>query len=151
VTVITDHKSLCSIFRNLRKGSVRSERIKPRHQDINYKVVWEKGATNAADYLSRHAMPLKHLPADIEEETKELEKTVWFIQYSPYTEAVSITQLIEQTKKDPLLNSLKKFICKGYLPKSKRKLSPYAKVWDQLTILDSGLIIKGGRLCFPRR
>ena len=150
VAVITDHKPLRSIFKNMRKGSVRSERIKLRHQDIDYTVIWEKGATNAADYLSRHAMPLKHLPADIEDETKELEKTVWFLQYSPYTEAVSITQLIEQTKKDPLLSSLKKYIRKGYLPKPKRKLRAYAKVWDQLTILDSGLIMKGEKIVLPK-
>jgi hypothetical protein len=150
VAVITDHKPLRSIFKNLRKGSVRSERIKLRHQDIDYTVVWEKGETNAADYLSRHAMPLKHLPADIEDETKEFEKTVWFMQYSPYTEAVSISKLIEQTKKDPLLSSLKKYIRKGYLPKSKRKLRAYTKVWDQLTILDSGLIMKGEKIVLPK-
>ena len=95
-------------------------------------------------------MPLKHLPADIEDETKELEKTVWFMQYSPYTEAVSITQLIEQTEKDPLLKSLKKYIRKGYLPKTRTNLRPYAKIWDQLTVLDSGLIMKGEKIVIPK-
>ena len=151
VSVVTDHKPLPSIFKNLRKGSIRSERIKLRHQDIDYNVVWERGMTNAADYLSRHAMPLKHhLPEIREEETKELEKTVWFLQYSPYTEAVSITQLIEETRKDPLLEQLKKYLLKGYLPKSKKRLTPYAKVWDQLTILDSGLIMKGEKVVLPQ-
>ena len=149
VTIVTDHKPLGSIFKNLRKGSIRSERIKLRHQDIDYVVVWQKGTTNAADYLSRHAMPLKHLPKEIEEETMELEKTVWFMQYSPYTEAVSITQLIEETNKDPLLRSLKKFMRKGYLPKSKKHLAPYSKVWDQLTALDTGLIMKGEKIVLP--
>ena len=149
VTVVTDHKPLRSIFKNLRKGSVRSERIKLRHQDIDYEVVWQKGTTNAADYLSRHAMPLKHMPKEIELETMELEKTVWFMQYSPYTEAVSITQLIEETNKDPVLRSLKNFMRKGYLPKSKKHLAPYSKIWDQLTALDTGLIMKGEKIVLP--
>ena len=150
VKVITDHKPLCSIFKNLRKGSVRSERIKLRHQDIDYTVVWEKGAVNAADYLSRHATPLRHMSIDVEEETKELEKTVWFAQYSPYTEAVSLKQLVEETKKDAALQQLKKALRRGYLPKSREKLAPYAKVWDQLAILDSGLIMKGEKIVLPR-
>ena len=35
VPVITDHKPLVSIFSNIRKGSVRSNRVKLRHHDIN--------------------------------------------------------------------------------------------------------------------
>ena len=40
VTVITDHKPLESIFKNIRSGSIRTERIKLRHQDLDYKVKW---------------------------------------------------------------------------------------------------------------
>jgi len=49
VTVLTDHKPLKAIFSNTRKGSIRSDRIMLRHQDINYKVQWEKGQGNRAD------------------------------------------------------------------------------------------------------
>ena len=64
--VITDHKPLYSIFKNMRNGSVKSELIKPRHQDIDYIVVWEKGGVNASDYLSRHAKSLRHMSTDVE-------------------------------------------------------------------------------------
>ena len=57
VTIITDHKPLIPIFNKTRTGSIRSERIRLRHQDLDYKVEWEKGITNMADYLSRHALP----------------------------------------------------------------------------------------------
>ena len=57
--VVTDHKPLIAIFKNIRRGSSRTERIKLRHQDINYKVEWQKGKTNKADYLSRHATPME--------------------------------------------------------------------------------------------
>ena len=86
VSVTTDHKPLVSIFKNLRKGSIRTERIKLRHQDIDYEVKWEAGIKNPADYLSRHVMPLKLMTDNIKEETTELEKTVWLLQYGPSSE-----------------------------------------------------------------
>ena len=83
VTIITDHKPLVSIFKNIRKGSIRTERIKLRHQDIDYEVLWEKGSVNRADYLSRHARPWEKISKEEQEETNELEKTIWFIQFNP--------------------------------------------------------------------
>ena len=97
--VITDHKPLQRIFKNLRKGSIHTERIKLRHQDIDYEVKWEKGIDNPADYLSRHATPLSMISEEELEETSKLEKTVWFLQYSPYTEALSVERLVKETKK----------------------------------------------------
>jgi len=149
VMVITDHKPLCSIFKNLRTGSIRTERIKLRHQDIDYEVKWEKGVSNPADYLSRHAIPLGMTSQGIQKETSELEKTVWFLQYSPYTEAVNINNLINATNNDSTMMSLKKFIRKGYIPKSNTKLAPFSKIWNQLTISDSGLILKGDKIVIP--
>ena len=60
-TVITDHKPLEAIFRNNRSGSIRTERIKMRHQDVKFNVIWRDGKSNPADYLSRHAIPVKHI------------------------------------------------------------------------------------------
>ena len=36
IHVVTDHQPLCSIFNGKRLGSVRTERIKMRHQDIRF-------------------------------------------------------------------------------------------------------------------
>ena len=87
-----------SIFKNVRKGSIRTERIKLRHQDIDYVVQWKKGDTNTADYLSRHPTPWSMVPAEKKVETSEFEKTVWFLQFSPYTEAISIKEILKQTQ-----------------------------------------------------
>ena len=94
-------------------------------------------------------MPLKLMTDNIKEETTELEKTVWLLQYGPYTEAVSIEQLISATKEDKVMRTLKKNIRRGYLPKSEKDLMPFAKIWDQLTISDSGLILKGEQIILP--
>ena len=95
VVIVTDHKPLEAIFKSSRTGSIRTERIKLRHQDIRYRVLWEKGTDNPADYLSRHATPRHKLACTEWNESMELEKTVWFINYGPYTEAVSLERIIE--------------------------------------------------------
>ena len=148
VQVITDHKPLQSIFNNLRKGSIRTERIKLRHQDIDYEVIWKKGADNAADYLSRHAIPTKDLPVDQQEETKELEKTIWFLQFSPYLEAISTEDLIRESNQDATLRKLKKAL-KGGKTMEDQDLKAYKKIRDKLMITDSGLVMKDDRIILP--
>ena len=84
VPVITDHKLLVSIFSNIRKGSVRSNRVNLQHQDIKFKVTfYRKGLLNPADFLSGHATPISKLSKVQVKETTEFEKTVWFLQFSP--------------------------------------------------------------------
>ena len=117
VTVVTDHKPLLGVFKSTQQGSIRSDRIKLRHQDIRFNVIWVKGSVNPADFMSRRGTPFTKLPRKVQKETTELEKTVWFLQFSPYTEAISMDRIIKETQKDPLLSSLKDHIRKGYIPK----------------------------------
>ena len=49
------------------------------------------------------------------------------------------------------LKKIKKFIRKGYIPKCESKLAPYTKVLDQLTISESGLIMKGDKIVLPEK
>ena len=149
IEVITDHKPLVSIFSNAWKGSVRTDRIKLRHQDMKYKVIWKEGKVNPADYLSRHATPFSNISRDQQKETSELEKTVWFLQYAPYTESISMSRIIDETDKDKTLHELKKYIRKGYIPKTKNNLAPFRKIFGELTISDEELIMKGERIILP--
>ena len=82
------------------------------------------------------------------EETSELEKTVWFLQYSPYTEALSVERLVKETKKDHTLRELKKSLRRGR-PSELEELAPYRKIWDQLTLSDSGLVLTGDKIVLP--
>nr|XP_039253278.1 uncharacterized protein LOC120330370 [Styela clava] len=72
VKIITDHKPLVSIFSNSRKGSIRTDRIKMRHQDILYEVQWEPGKHNPADYLSRHSTPFHETPEECRKRLESL-------------------------------------------------------------------------------
>ena len=148
-TVVTDYKPLISIFANTRTGSTRTDRIKLRHQDINYKVIWKNGKDNPADYLSWHATTLSQIPHSWKLETSEFEKTVWFLQYGPYTESISMQRIIEDTDKDPTLTRLKQQIQKGFIPKSLKDLTPFRKIFVELSISDVGLILKGDKIILP--
>ena len=150
VTIITDHKPLEAIFRNKRQGSIRSERIKLRHQDIRYKVIWRDGKLNPADYLSRHATPVSKTPRDIQKESEELEKLVWLVNFGPYTEAVSMSKIIQHTAKDNTLKRLREATVKGYIPaKDKDLLSGYHKILDRITLSDEGLLLKDDKIIMP--
>ena len=149
VQIYTDHKPLISIFADRRKGSVRIDRIKLRHQDISYDVMWLPGKKNPADYLSRHSKPFPRLPTSWKKETSELEKTVWFLQYSPYTESISMETIIQETENDPRLQNLKTAIKKGYIAKSNTPLKPYRQVFNEITVSDEGLILKKEKIVLP--
>ena len=61
IIVVTDHKPLLPILDGRRSGSIRTESIKFNHQDIPYKLVYQKGRVNQSDYLSRKAKNLNLL------------------------------------------------------------------------------------------
>ena len=147
--IITDHRPLVSIFSNTRSGSIRTSRIKLRHQDISYNVIWRAGKNNPADYLSRHAIPITDIPKPWQKETHEFEKTIWFLQYSPYTESISMAKIIKETNNDPTLMQLKLQIAKGFIPKSQTSLNPFRRILQELTISDQGLILKSDKIVLP--
>ena len=45
IKIVTDHRLLIAIFENKRLGSIRIDRTKLRHQDIDYKIVWRSCQT----------------------------------------------------------------------------------------------------------
>ena len=51
--IISDHKLLVSIFANICRGSVRSDCIKLRYQEINYKVVWKRDSSSPTRLLAK--------------------------------------------------------------------------------------------------
>ena len=149
-TVITDHKPLVSIFASTRKGSIRTERIQLRHQDVPYKVEWRAGHNNPADFLSRHATPVEKLPGDWVEESSELEKTIWLLHYSPYVESVSMDKLITATKEDRQLTALKSALSRGFIPSElKEDLKAFKSILEELTISEEGLLLKKDKIVLP--
>ena len=72
VIMVTDHKPLCPIFNLYRIESIRTDRIKLRHQYINYSAEYECGKKIQSDYLSRHGKPFCNLTEEEQNEADEL-------------------------------------------------------------------------------
>ena len=102
-----------------------------------------------SSYLNRHAITLGQLHREWQEECGELEKTVWFLQFSPYTEAISLKKIIKRTETDPIIKKLTKSIQKGYIDKKDEDMMPFSKIQDEISISDSGLILKKDRIILP--
>ena len=117
---------------------------------MNYKVVWKKGVSNPADYLSRHAMKFNKIPKSWQEEADDLEHVVWFAQYGPYVESISDAAILEASLKDSTLKKLKKAIHKGYISKGDQKLAQYRQVLNLLSVFDDGLVLKDGKIVLPK-
>ena len=151
VVVVTDHKPLVSIFNNRRLGSIRLDRIKLRHQDVAFQMLWRQGKSNPADYLSRHAQRLRNLAKEIQEETKEFSKLCWFLHSSPYVESISIPAIQDHTKKEKLLSKLKNLILDGKQIDKKRDsdLVAYQQVFCELSVSEGGIILRGERILLP--
>ena len=70
IKLVSDRKPLLSIFNGNRKGSIRSEKIKMRNQEINFEVIYQKGKFNQTDFISGRGKPLDQVPV---KEHKELD------------------------------------------------------------------------------
>ena len=57
--IVIDHLPFLRVFNGRRSGSIRTERIKLRQQDILFCLKFGKGRNNPADYLRRHASQWK--------------------------------------------------------------------------------------------
>ena len=47
--------------------------------------------------------------------------TAWFLQFSPYTESISMSTIIKESEKYDMARELKQSIRKGYIPKEKEE------------------------------
>ena len=80
ISVVMDHKPLKAIFENKRLGSIRIDRTKLCHQDIDYKIVWRPEKLNPSDYLSRNSK----ISNDDIEEANEDTKLLYYLHNDQY-------------------------------------------------------------------
>ena len=86
IKLVTGRKPLLSIFNGNRKGSIRSEKVKMRHQDINFEVIYQEGKFNQTDFISRRGKPLDQVPVEEREELDDLNNLL----YMHYTLLLSL-------------------------------------------------------------
>ena len=152
VEIITDHKPLCPIFNKYRQGSIRTDRIKLRHQDINYQVIYQRGKLNQSDYLSRHGKPFELIPETEQKETEDLHNLLYTLHTTPIIDNIGITTIAKETKEDSILAELMKIIRKGqnWIPKgSPDELKRFKSILDEITITGNDILMKSDRTILP--
>ena len=98
IKIVTDHRPLIAIFENKRLGSIRIDRTKLRHQDIDYKIGWRSGKLNPSDYLSRHPT---RIHTKYEEEATEDAKLLYALHNDNLVmKEFTLSRICEETSKD---------------------------------------------------
>ena len=57
--------------------------------------------------------------------------------------------IVKKTMEDKSLKKLKHQVHKGYIPKTCKELAPYRKVFEQITVSDEGIVLKGEKIILP--
>ena len=138
VSLVTDHKPLISIFNGNRKGSIRSEKIKMRHQDIRFEVKYQKGKLNQTDYISRRGKPIEKVPVKEQKEVQDLNNLLYALHTTPIIDHISLATISRETVKDKTLSQLIKIVKKGdtWLPKNcSSKLRKFKEILPEITII----------------
>ena len=155
VEVVTDHKPLRNIFNGNRKGSVRTERVKLRHQDIRFHVTYQKGKINQADYLSRHGKPIEKLSPDEQNEAEDLNNLLYMLHTTPVMDHIGLATIATETEKDETLQKLSELIKSGQPDidiskyKDMKALLKFKNIYSELTVTGNNIVLKGERIVLP--
>ena len=149
--IVTDHRPLLGVFNGRRSGSIRTETIKMRHQNIQFELVYRKGCDNNADFLSRHALPWATLPKSIKAESDEVTNILYTLRLSPIMDALGIKEIAQATTDDPVLSKLHLAIKEGrtYIPKKDTLLAGFRHMFPEITYLPNGTLLFQDRIILP--
>lgn len=144
-TVITDHKPLEKILSSRGNPTPRIQRWVLKLQPYKFKVVYEPGATNASDVLSRS--PLE-APGTSDYFTNEAEHYVNTIINDATPIAVTIKEIADDSATDEELAKLRVNI---KLKKWNKypEMKQYYLCRNELVVKDN-LVLKGNRLVIPK-
>ena len=146
--VITDHQPLVSIFNNRHsRPPMRIERWLIYLQQFEFKVEYEPGSGNPADYLSRH--PLKLNSEDMKNSDKR-EEVVCKITESMIPYSMSIDEIRNATRNDKVLQELIPMIGEVGAERIKKnsKLHMYYNVFSELSVIND-LVLRGNQIVVP--
>ena len=151
-TVVTDHKPLLTIFNSATsQASARIENWRLKLQSFDFQVVYSKGETNPADYISRHLQGSE----ECNYVSKSAEKYVNFVVSQATPKALSKEEIIEATANDATLQKVMELISSGRWDDLKPEdgdvstLRIFANLQNELTSLDGKILLRGSRLVIP--
>ena len=141
----TDHRPLLPLYQQAKPEiPARVQRHKLQMQGYNYDLIFEPGSENPSDYMSRH--PAEN-HSTIGETSINLVSNAIMRQGSP--DAVSTDEIVQAMQADQQLQRVKEFILQGYIPPRAPDVAPYKSIFQELSIDDSGIILRGERIVVP--
>jgi transposase InsO family protein len=145
--LVTDNRAIQLIFGNAAKRPpARIERLGLRLTQFDYTIQHRPGASNIADYFSRH--PCENASEVIQSENQHLELYINRIVESNLPPAVTRDEVRRATLADPELMMLAKFIKQEnvQLPAA---LNAYKPVVDEISETSDGIMLRGDRMIIP--
>ena len=148
--VITDHKLLVSLFNNpSSKPSARIEHWLLDLQQYRFTVGYRSGASNPADYASRHPIG----DTESKEYEAEAEEHVTFVAKNAMPKAIRLAEMENAVAKDKTLQAVISAVKSGIWHKapdtvSLSELSRYGKIKAQLTCNET-LYLMSDRIVVP--
>ena len=152
IKVVTDHKPLVPVFNGRRNGSLRTQRIKLKHQDIPYILEFQKGSLNRVDIMSRQSRALSSLTLEEQKETHELNNLLYMLHSTPIVDHISLADISRKTDADPVLSRVRDLVKKGARVASKddnAKVRKFNPILPDLTVTGNGILLKDDRMVLP--
>ena len=146
-TVWTDHQPLVPIFNNPNLNlTIRMQRLMLRMQDFKANVKYLPGPYNAADYLSRHPdlnqSSINFCEADRDQFVRAM------VEYK-CPNLVPPTEIAAATRKDVDFQLLSRAISTGRWRELPQRLHQFARLFQELSLSENGIILRGDRICIP--
>ena len=149
--IATDHKPLLPLYNTYKKDlPARILKHKIKLQGYNFHLIYEPGASNAADYLSRHVTAGEKKGTSIhqEQETELFVNTI--ITYN-LPEALTKEEIAAATMKDSTMQKLMSAITRGYINKNEQQqLAPYKNILGELSIHEN-IVLRGSAIVVPEK
>ncbi|PFX16514.1 Retrovirus-related Pol polyprotein from transposon 17.6 [Stylophora pistillata] len=149
VTLWTDHKPLEIIAKKpLAAAPKRLQRLMMRLTQYDVEIKYRRDPEMyLADTLSRAYLPQEHHPEKADQEVERIHSVNFLSISEP-----QIQEILEETAKEPVLQTLKATIPNGW-PSQRKELPPelheYFKVKDELATQDD-IIFKGPKCVIPK-
>ena len=142
-TLFTDHKALEILFSPKSKPTARIERWVLRLQQYDFTVKYRKGADNPADILSR--MPISSSTTRL----NVADHYVNFVAAHAVPKAMTMSEIEEATAKDETLQEVIQSFRQTHWNCNNVQLKPYERLHDELSITESGVVLRGHRIVMP--
>ena len=140
--LLTDHKPLEVIYSPTSKPPARIERWGLRLQPYTFRLKYSPGVNNPADVLSR--LPLSN---QVTRERNIAEQYIHYIAHDAVPKAMTIEQLEDASKKDPVLKLVHEYTTSGKWQKTNETRS-FFSIKEELSTFGN-LVLRGSRIVIP--